>query len=115
MNDRGLFVVGFFLGALAGAAAALLMTPYSGEEMRGQLKEKGIELKDEAERVAADAKAQATQVAEDARVQAQQLQDRGRIVLSDNVKKAQEAVQAAQTKLSKSDSGPAEPTEAAAS
>jgi gas vesicle protein len=118
MSDRSLFAVGFVLGAMAGAAAALLMTPYSGEEMRGQLKEKGIELKTDAERVAADAKAQAAQMAGDARAQAQQLEEKGRIVLSENVKKAQEAVQSAQTKLGKADTGPAEvaeATEAAAS
>ncbi len=97
MNDRGLFVIGFLLGALAGAAAALLMTPYSGEEMRGQLKERGIELKSEAERRAADA-----------RMQAEELQEKGRIVLSDNVKKAQEAVQAAQAKLGKPETTPSE-------
>jgi gas vesicle protein len=97
MNERSLFVVGFLMGALAGAAAALLLTPYSGEEMRDQLKERGIELRSEAERRAADA-----------RTQAEELQAKGRIVLSDNVKKAQEAVQAAQTKLGKTDSGSAE-------
>jgi gas vesicle protein len=97
MGDRSLFAVGFVLGALAGAAAALLLTPYSGEEMRGQLKEKGIELKTEAERRAGDVK-----------VQAEQLQEKGRIVLSDNVKKAQEAVQVAQEKLTKSGTGSVE-------
>jgi gas vesicle protein len=112
MSDRGLFVVGFVLGALAGAATALLLTPYSGDEMRGQLKEKGIELKTEAERRASDVKEQATQFADDARGQAQQLQERGRIVLSDNVKKAQEAVQTAQEKLGKPAAGPAEATTA---
>lgn len=102
MSDRGgLFFVGFVVGALAGAAAALLLTPYSGEEMRDQIMEKGIQLKDEAEQRAA-------QMAEDARSQAQQLQDRGRIVLSDNVKKAQQAVQAAQAKLEKPEAGPTE-------
>jgi gas vesicle protein len=102
MSDRGgLFVVGFALGALAGAAAALLLTPYSGEEMRGQLKEKGIELKTGAEQLAADAKTEAGQ-----------LQEKGRIVLSDNVKKAQEAVQLAQAKLGKAESVPAEGTAA---
>ena len=90
MSDRSLFAVGFVLGALAGAAAALMLTPYSGDEMRDQLKEKGIELKTEAERVATDAK-----------MQAQELQEKGRIVVSDNVKKAQEAVQVAQEKLGK--------------
>jgi len=97
MSDRGLFVVGFIVGALAGAAAALMLTPYSGDEMRDQLKEKGIELKSEAERRAGDVKGQA-----------EQLQEKGRIVLSDNVKKAQEAVQVAQEKLTKSGTGSAE-------
>ena len=97
MSDRGLFVVGFFVGALAGAAATLLLTPYSGDEVRGQLKEKGIELKTEAERLATDAK-----------TQEQDLQEKGRIVLSDNVKKAQEAVQVAQDKLAKPGPAPAE-------
>jgi gas vesicle protein len=90
MSDRSLFAVGFVLGALAGATAALMLTPYSGDEMRGQIKEKGIELKTDAERLATDAK-----------TQAQELQDKGRIVLSENVKKAQEAVQVAQEKLGK--------------
>jgi gas vesicle protein len=99
MSDRGLFVVGFVFGALAGAVSALLLTPYSGEEMRGQIKEKGIELKTEAERLSSDAK-----------MQAEELQEKGRIVLSDNVKKAQEAVQSAQAKLAKPETGPAEAT-----
>lgn len=100
MSDRGgSFLVGFVVGAAVGALATLLLTPYSGEEIRDQIKEKGIELK-----------TQATQVAEEARSQAQQVQDRGRIVLSENVRRAQEAVQAAQAKLEKAG---AEPTEAA--
>jgi gas vesicle protein len=99
MSDRGLFVVGFAIGALAGAVSALMLTPYSGEEMRGQIMEKGIELKTEAERLSADAK-----------MQAEELQEKGRIVLSDNVKKAQEAVQSAQSKLGKPEAGPAEAT-----
>jgi len=69
--------------------------------VRGQLKEKGIELKTEAERLATDAK-----------TQEQDLQEKGRIVLSDNVKKAQEAVQTAQDKLGKSAPSPAETTTA---
>ena len=101
MSDRSLFVVGFVVGALAGAATALMLTPYSGDEMRDQLKEKGIELKSEAERRASDVKGQA-----------EQLQEKGRIVLSDNVKKAQEAVQTAQEKLSKPGPAPAETTTA---
>jgi gas vesicle protein len=38
------FIAGFLGGALAGAAAALLLAPQSGEETRVMLREKGIEL-----------------------------------------------------------------------
>ncbi len=44
-NGTGAFLTGFFVGGLVGAAAALLMTPQSGETTRLQLQERGIELK----------------------------------------------------------------------
>lgn len=43
------FFSGFFIGALIGAATALLLAPQSGEATRTQLREKGIELKEKAE------------------------------------------------------------------
>ena len=43
------FFTGFFVGALVGGAAALLMAPQSGEETRAQIRDKGIELKEKAE------------------------------------------------------------------
>jgi gas vesicle protein len=43
------FFTGFFVGALVGGAAALLMAPQSGEETRAQIRDKGIELKERAE------------------------------------------------------------------
>lgn len=54
-NGSGEFVAGFLVGALTGAALALLFTPVTGEEMRSQLREKGIELKDRAEDLTLDA------------------------------------------------------------
>ena len=42
----GSFLVGFLVGGIAGAVVALLYAPQSGEETRGQIKEKAIELKD---------------------------------------------------------------------
>lgn len=113
MSDNGgEFFFGFVVGALAGAAAALLLAPASGEDLRGQIGEKGLELKGQVEKLADDAKIQAQRLAEtskqqtgqlagDARGQVEHLQERGRIVLSDNVRKAQQAVQDAQTKLNK--------------
>jgi gas vesicle protein len=43
------FFTGFFVGALVGGAAALLMAPQSGEETRSQIRDKSIEIKDKAE------------------------------------------------------------------
>ena len=45
----GVLVAGFLLGALVGAAVALLYTPQSGEKTRFLIQEKGIELKTQVE------------------------------------------------------------------
>ena len=98
-NDGGEFFAGFIIGEMAGAAAALLLTPRSGAELRGQIQDKGLELKDQAARLAEQARAQAQQAVEDTRGQVTQVTERGRIVLAENVKKAQQAVQEAQTRI----------------
>jgi gas vesicle protein len=89
----GGFIIGLALGALVGAAAALLLAPESGEELRKDITEKGDELKSKAQQ------------------QADALQEQGRIVLSENVKKAQQVVQEAQVKLSKPVAVPDVPAE----
>jgi gas vesicle protein len=96
MSDKGGFFLGLVIGAMAGAAAALLFAPVSGEEARQQIQQKGDELK-----------GQALKVADQARGEVEYVQQQGRIVLTDNVKKAQQAVQDAQTKLVKPDEMPA--------
>jgi gas vesicle protein len=94
MSDRGggEFLAGFVLGALAGAVAALLLAPSSGEQLRRDIERKSEELAEDAERLYEETRGQVTQLSE-----------RGRIVLQDNVKKAQQAVQEAQQKLGKTD------------
>jgi len=101
MSDKGggEFFAGFLIGALAGAAAALLLAPGSGQETRQQIQEKGIELKKRAEQLAEEAKSQAQQAAEGVRGQVGQFQERGRIVLVEGVKKAQQVVQEAEQGL----------------
>ena len=79
MKAAILFLLGIVLGAAVGALTALLLTPYSGEELRKQIGDKGQEFGSQIE----------------------QYSDRGRIVIQENVKKAQEAVQEAQAKISK--------------
>ena len=92
-SKGGGFIIGLAIGALAGAAAALLLAPESGEELRKDIGGKSDELKTRAQQ------------------QVSALEEQGRIVLSDNVKKAQQAVQDAQVKLSKSGAAPAVPEE----
>jgi gas vesicle protein len=48
-NDGfGAFLIGFVVGGVAGAVAALLLAPQSGEETRNMIKDKSIELRDKA-------------------------------------------------------------------
>ncbi len=100
-NGGGAFFAGLVIGALAGAAAAVLLAPASGEELRKNLGERSVELKNQAQKLANETLAQTQQ-------QVSQATEQGRIVLTDSVKKAQQAVQDAQTRLGKSIEVPAE-------
>ncbi len=92
-SKGGGFIIGLAIGALAGAAAALLLAPESGEDLRKGIGEKSDELKTRAQQ------------------QVDSMQEQGRIVLSDNVKKAQQVVQDAQVKLTKPVAAPDVPEE----
>ncbi len=46
------FFLGLMMGGLVGATVALLLAPSSGEEMREQLQEQSIRLRDEVKAVA---------------------------------------------------------------
>ncbi len=46
------FFSGLFLGGLIGAVTAMLLAPGSGEEMRAQLQERTIQLRDDIKAVA---------------------------------------------------------------
>jgi len=48
-QGSGEFIAGFVFGAFVGAVLALLFAPAPGDEIRTQIREKGIELKDRAE------------------------------------------------------------------
>jgi gas vesicle protein len=47
-NSGVLFLTGLMIGGLVGASLGLLLAPQSGEETRGQIRAKSLELKDEA-------------------------------------------------------------------
>ena len=46
------FILGVFVGGLVGATIAILLTPVSGENLRFQIQERSIQLKDEIKSVA---------------------------------------------------------------
>lgn len=76
MSDRdefGAFLVGFIVGGLAGAVAALLLAPQSGEETRAIIKERSIELRDKASLEAEEAWKRAEEAAKEARLRAEEL------------------------------------------
>jgi gas vesicle protein len=70
MSDRdefGAFLVGFIVGGLAGAAAALMLAPQSGTETRKIIRERSIELRDKAAETLDEAYDQAEEAAIEAR------------------------------------------------
>ncbi len=72
-DEFGAFLVGFIVGGLSGAVAALLLAPQSGEETRAIIKERSIELRDKAATEAEEAWKQAEAAAEEARRRAEEL------------------------------------------
>jgi gas vesicle protein len=84
------FVVGFLVGALAGAAAAILMAPKSGEETRGLLKERGIELRDQADHLGVEVRKRAEGVGSQAKEKAGRLQTQVRQAIDEGRSKAKE-------------------------
>lgn len=97
MSDRdefGAFLIGFVVGGLTGAIAALLLAPQTGEETRGVIKEQAIELRDKAstsasevytsaEAAAADAVKRAEELLTHAKETAAELQKKGAVVIEE--------------------------------
>ena len=61
-GGSGDFVAGFVFGAFVGAALALLFAPAPGEEIRHQLHDRSIELRDRAETLGAQAESRAEEL-----------------------------------------------------
>lgn len=85
MSDRSGsadFLTGFFFGAFVGAAVALLFAPAPGQDVREQIKEKGIELQHLAEDIKSDPEKFAEEVS-----------SKGRSVLDQQRTRFQQAVE----------------------
>ena len=74
-DDFGSFLIGFVVGGVAGAVAALLLAPQSGEETRALIKDKSIELRDKATETADKARVKVDEFAGEARSRGKDLVD----------------------------------------
>lgn len=70
----GDFLAGLFVGALVGAATALLLAPQSGEETRTLIHDKGVELGEKADELSVEAR----QRAEELQTRMKQAMDEGK-------------------------------------
>ncbi len=74
-DDFGAFLIGFVVGGVAGAVAALLLAPQSGEETRALIRDKSIELRDKAAEQAEMVSTRASELAEEARMRGKEAID----------------------------------------
>ena len=79
----GDFIAGFMVGALVGAAAALLFAPMSGEETRGMIREKGVELGQRADEMSIEARKKAEELQVQAKERAGALQERVKVAVDE--------------------------------
>ena len=90
---------GMLIGALAGAAAALLLAPQSGKDTRNQIQEKGIELRDRTTELVDDTMAkvrtQANKITMD-------LKSRGEDLATEQLENVSEAAQAGKKAIERS-------------
>ena len=91
-DDFGAFLIGFVVGGVAGAVAALLLAPQSGEETRTLIKDKSIELRDQAAKQAEAISAKAGEVAEDVQARGKVFVDSAKTRGKDLVDDAKKAV-----------------------
>ena len=77
-DDFGAFLIGFVVGGVAGAVAALLLAPQSGEETRALIKDKSIELRDMATYTAGKARVKVDEFTTDAKPRGKELVDNAR-------------------------------------
>jgi len=81
------FLAGILMGGLAGAAAALLLAPQSGQRTRSKIQHAGNELRDQAvtgvEDVMAQARASGRQFSTSVQKQVAELQERGEAIVEE--------------------------------
>jgi gas vesicle protein len=84
------FFMGFLIGSFLGALAGILFAPKSGKELRSDIKEKGSEVLKDAKEIYADASTRAKEIIEEAKHQAKELKKEADRHLSEARQKAKE-------------------------
>jgi gas vesicle protein len=70
------FFAGFVVGALVGAAAAMILAPQSGEETRAMIRDKGVDLQERSAGMTAEARRRAGEYQTQAKTKASEWQVR---------------------------------------
>jgi gas vesicle protein len=89
----GSILTGFVIGGLIGAAAALLMAPQSGEEMRARIRDRSLELKDMAVRTVEDTRSRAEEAIHDTVSKAEDMARTAKGRTEEMVKRGQKEVE----------------------
>lgn len=100
-DDFGAFLVGFFVGGISGAMAALLLAPQTGEETRTMIKDRAIELRDQATTTVEETVARAEKAAQDAVKRAESLLEQAKKRASEVAEKGQVILEEGKEKISK--------------
>ena len=109
-DEFGAFLVGFVVGTLTGAVTALLLAPQTGEETRGVIRDKAIELKSkagstvedaysQAEAAALEARARFEELANTTKAKASEIQHQGQVVLEEQKAKISDVIQTTKKKV----------------
>ena len=104
VNDATRHILtGIVVGGLIGATAMMLLTPRSGEEMRAEIKDKAVDLRDRTTESVKDTVSQVVSKAGhlkgDIKGKSQDLKHRGQDVLIEQLDRVSEAVEAAKKVL----------------
>jgi gas vesicle protein len=96
-KQSGNFLTGVLVGGVAGAVAALLFAPQSGEETRQQIQQKAAELRDQTtstvENTVAQVQSRASQLKTDIGEKATNLKQQGQDVLVEQLSSAAKKIQ----------------------
>ena len=92
-SDTGAFLSGLVVGGLIGAAVAVVLAPQSGEETRGQIRQRGVELRERADTEAQQIRLRAEQTLADVRAQTEDMQRRSLELAEETREKVSAAIE----------------------